>query len=116
MNTSNYLQLEKELAAYIDVLSSAADVILDQEISLYPIFVVHKEEMEIGVPVIQKENRMDSWSVQASSLEEFVSKQLIEPNKLDSFKTIYKDPAKHLCLFVVSSLGANFIFLKRNNN
>lgn len=114
MKTTKFLALEKELKPYIGTMSEASDTILDQEITRYPIFVVHKLEVAIGVSLVESTSESRKWSINASSLEEFVSKQLIEMNKIDSFKTIYKDPKKYLCLFVLSDLGANFIFLKRS--
>ena len=106
--TSEFIQLEKELTPYKETMEKAADSVLDQEVSLYPIFVVHQQEMEIGILLFEH-----LWSVHISCLEEFVSKQLINVEKVDSFKTIYKNPSKFLCLFVLSELGANFIFLPR---
>ena len=114
MQTSKYIQLREELQPYIGVMGKAADKILDEDISKYPIFVIHKQEIELGISLISK--GLNGWSVNASTLEEFVSKHIIEMKKLDSFKTIYKDPRKKLCLFVLSEIGANFIFLPRVEN
>ena len=112
MSTSKYLQLEKELLPYRKIMSMASDSIIDQEITKYPIFVVHQHTVEIGVSLTSDDN-VGPWKVQASSLEEFVSKQLIESNKVDSFRTIYKAPDKFFCVFVLSELGAKFIFIPR---
>lgn len=113
VETSNFVQLEKELEAYKPLMGKAADSILDQEISDYPIFIIHQLEVAVGIPLVEKNNDDLRWSIAASSLEEFVSKQLIEQQKVDSFRTIYKDPNKFLCLFVLSELGAHFIFMPR---
>lgn len=112
METSDYIKLEKELAPYKNIMEKATDSILDQEVTKYPIFVVHQHNLEIGIPLLN-EDFNSKWMIQASSLEEFVSKQLIEPNKVDSFRTIYKTPDKYFCLFVLSELGAKFIFMTR---
>lgn len=111
-DTSKYVQLEKELGVYITIMSKAADSILDQEVSKYPIFVAHQHEVEIGISILD-EDHISNWRIHASTLEEFVSKQIIEPEKVDSFKTIYKSPQTHSCVFVLSELGAKFIFLPR---
>lgn len=93
-------------------MASASDAIIDQEVTKYPIFVVHQHDLEIGVSLL-KEEVISQWKIQASSLEEFVSKQIIEQNKVDSFRTVYKSPDKFFCLFVISELGAKFIFIPR---
>lgn len=105
--------LEQEMQTYKVILGKAADAVLDQEVSDYPIFVVHQQEVSIGVPIIEKEKVKGNWSVNASSLEEFATKNLIEGDKIDNFKEVFKDPRENLCLFVLSELGATFVFLPR---
>lgn len=111
-DTSKYKQLESELDPYKKIMGLAGDSIIDQEVSKYPIFVAHQHEVEIGISILD-EDKSGKWKVHASTLEEFVSKQIIEVDKVDSFKTIYKSPKSHCCVFVLSELGAKFIFLPR---
>ena len=106
--------LEKELVPYAGVLSQAAQTILDADVSLYPIFVVHQHEMDMGIPLIAKEAFDGNWSVNASSLEEFVTKNIIEPEKIDGFRKVYKEKSNELCLFVLSELGPQFIFIPKS--
>ena len=97
-------------------MAVASDSIIDQEITKYPIFVAHQHDVSIGVPLTNDDEQSTPWQIQASSLEEFVSKQIIEQNKVDSFRTIYKSPEKFFCLFVLSEMGAQFIFIPRNSS
>ena len=85
----------------------ASESIRNQEISKYPIFILHQHDLEIGIPLVEDHT---IWKIHASSLEEFVSKQIVEEQKVDSFRTIYKNPDQYFCFFVLSELGANFIF------
>ena len=110
-----FLTLEKELSPYLNTLAKANDAILEKEISEYPILVVHQQQIELGIHVIKREEVQGNWSVNASTLEEFAMKQLIGTNKIEDFRGIYKDPKSHLCLFVISELGAQFIFIDRNS-
>lgn len=111
--TLKYKQLEKELSAYITILGKAADAVIQQDVSDYPIFIAHQQVMDMGIPIIEKEKVKGNWSVHVSSLEEFVTKQVIQPDKIDEFKNVYKDPEGSLCFFVLSELGASFIFFPR---
>lgn len=113
MSTTKYIQLEEELRDFSATMNKAQNAILDQEVSKYPIFVVHQHEVEIGVKLVNGEDLGLTWSIHASSLEEFVSKQIIEEHKVDSFKTIYKSTDLYFCCFVLSELGANFVFLPK---
>lgn len=108
-----FQKLDIELGPYRKALCQAVDTILEQEISRYPIMVVHQIEVEIGIPIIRREQVRGNWSVNASTLEEFVARQIIDTEWVDRFKTVYKDPEEALCLFVLSELGATFIFLPR---
>ncbi len=110
---SKFLTLEKELKPYLKTLCGAADAILEKEVSSYPILVVHQQQVELGVPIVLREEVKGNWSVNASTLEEFTMKQLITAEKLEDFQGIYKDPHEYLCLFVISELGFQFIFMKR---
>jgi hypothetical protein len=107
-----FLSLEKELQPYKKILAQAADIILDEGVSKYPIFVLHQQELEMGIPLVEAGEKF-RWSVHASTLEEFVSKDLIFNEKAPEFISTYKDPEVHLCLFVLSELGAQFIFIPR---
>lgn len=110
--TEKYLKLEEELKPFRAVMNQTADAILDQEISSYPIFVTSKLEVNIGVTLIARDEKQP-WFIHATTLEELHTKNIIHQDKLDEFRKVYKDPSLNLCLFVLSDLGAQFIFLPR---
>lgn len=112
-NPLKYRFLEIELISYKEVLGKAADTVLDEDVSQYPIFVAHQEEVQVGIPIIERGKVKGNWSINISSLEEFVVKQLIEVPKIDDFRKVYKDPKQYLCFFVLSELGATFNFIPR---
>ena len=84
-----------------------------QEISKYPIFVLHKEPLELGISLKNEINTPNEWLVNLSTLEEFSTKQVIEASRVNRFTKIYKNPSEFLCLFVIDEFGANFVFLPR---
>ncbi|MCZ2100891.1 MAG: hypothetical protein LC107_05080 [Chitinophagales bacterium] len=108
-----FLVLEQQLKPYKKILAQAADVIIDQHVSKYPIFVVHQQEVAIGIELIEASGKDMPWSVNASTLEEFVTKNIIFMDKSQDFISTYKNPEENLCLFVLSELGAQFIYLAR---
>jgi hypothetical protein len=113
MSNLQYRFLEQELAFYKTTLSEAADMVLTADISKYPIFVAHQGEVELGILLIDREKTAGNWTIHVSTLEEFVMKQVIQPEKIDEFKKVYKDARGQLCFFVLSELGATFNFLPR---
>lgn len=107
-------QLQTDLAPYKTLMAKVADTILDQEVSSYPIMVLHRQQPEIGITVVDKEQQGGNWSVNASTLEEFAMKRLIEDEKLDTFRSVFKNPRKHLCIFVLHEDSAGFVFVPRS--
>jgi hypothetical protein len=112
--TPLFKRLQKELATYKKSLAQAAEVIQDQDVSKFPIFIIHQNIVDIGINIVNKETVQGNWSVNASTLEEFVTKQVIAEEKVEDFQTLYRSHHGDLCLFVLSELGANFIFLPKN--
>lgn len=104
-------KLKDELSPYLGILTNASEIIQTQEVSSYPIFVIHQQTVDIGINIVDREKAQGNWSVNASTLEEFVTKQILSNEKVEDFKALYRSHPGELCLFVLSELGANFIFL-----
>jgi len=105
--------LETELSIYKKMMSQALDMFLDNEISKYPIFVAHQQELEIGILLSDREKVIGNWTIHLSTLEEFVSKQIVNEEKVNDFKATYKSPESYFCVFVLSELGAQFYFFPK---
>ena len=108
-----FLQLENELSIYKKMMIQASDMIIDQHVSNYPIMVAHQQELEIGIPLHDREKGVGNWSIHASTLEEFVSKNIIYEAKVEEFKKNHKNTEAYICIFVLSELGAQFIYMKK---
>ena len=108
-----YEDLEKQITPFKDILSKASDAVLEQEVSSYPIFVLSKQEIELGLNLKSEIDTPEDWIVNISTLEEFAAKQVIETSRINRFKKVYKDATKFLCLFVIDEVGATFVFLPR---
>ncbi len=111
--TVQFKVLEQELRTYKKALIEAADTIAEQDVSDYPIFVLFREEVEIGIPLIDRETVAGNWSVNASTMEEFIARQIIGNEKVESFKSLFESHDNHICLFVISEVGADFVFSPR---
>jgi len=110
--------IHKELEAQIEgsknMMAKASDTIMVEDVSSYPIFVLYRHEVELGIPLKKATNLEEDWHINASTLEEFVAKQIINTDRVDNFKSVYKSPDQFLCLFVVDKSGATFVFLPRS--
>jgi len=76
-----------------------------------PIFPISHDPIPIGQLLIPKEKLMLDWNYYASFLDEFVQRELIGSENLESFKQTYKDPDEFCCLFVVDKAFTNFVFI-----
>lgn len=110
-STEQLFLIEKELKQYLPILKETTTSILDNEISKYPIYVVHKEDVKVGINIIDRNTTTANWSIEASTLEEFVVKNLIHQPKVEDFRKTYKNPEDFVCFFLISEMGAQFIFM-----
>lgn len=108
-----YNELEEDVKQYSTILNQAVEAILDQDVSSYPIFVFAQQSIEIGLLLVEQDANKHKWNIHVSTLEELVTKKIIETNRVDNFRNIYKNPKEYLCLFVLSKIGATFVFLPR---
>ena len=110
-NGDAFVSLQKLFKPYKNQLAEAVQTILEQDVSNYPILVASQQVVELGIPLLQKEQMTEGWSINASTLEEFHAKQVIATDKIDDFRSLYKTHADELCIFVLTDEQANFIFM-----
>lgn len=102
--------LEADLKIYHDPMKEVSDEMLDAMLTKHPIFIAHQHEVKLGEMILDHRELGTQWTIQVSTLEEFIEKKVILPEKREFFEGSYKDPRKYMCLFVVVPEGANFVF------
>jgi len=107
---SPLLSLEKDLEFYSDAIKEVSIEIMIEGISSHPIFIAHQHEVELGEIILNKEELNTDWTIQASTLEEFIEKGIINKEKKEQFLKVYKKPENFMCVFVIVPEGANFIY------
>jgi hypothetical protein len=111
-NKDALLEIERLLKRYRSKLAVAADTIRNENVSNYPIFVASKTAVEIGVMLFPQGQLPDDWIVTASSLEEFHVRKIIDTEKIDDFRDLYRAHPTDICVFAVDTEGASkFIFI-----
>ena len=115
--TESFILLEESLNKYQSILAQASDLVIQNQVTRFPIYVFYQEpEIEVGVPLVDRKVNKGLWNIRISSLEEFREKALITGRKEENFRKTFKDPADFYCLFVLSELGAQFIYLPRKQS
>ncbi len=107
---THLLALESDLKKYRPMFRNATDAIIEQDVSNYPIFVAHQDNPILGVELLNHAKSKTNWSFTVSTLEEFTTKQIIEIEKVDDFKKIYKNPKEFICVFILDEILGQFIF------
>ena len=103
--------ITKDFIEVAETLKEAAYQIRKRGFSDYPIFAIAKGDIPIGQLLIGKEEMNTAWNYNASYLDEFVQRNLVDPEKQDAFKETYKNPDEFCCLFVVDLDFTKFTFI-----
>lgn len=110
----DFKEIEEKIKLIRPFLVQAADVILSEDVSRYPIFVISSDELQVGIPLLTPQQVLNfDFYINASTLEEFYVKKMIESDKVEDFRKNYKSSETHLCVFLMYDNSANFIFVKR---
>ena len=107
---SPLISLEKDLTFYAESIKEVAVEIMVEGISSHPIFIAHQHQVNIGELILNKDDLNTEWTIQASTLEEFIQKGIIHPDRKEHFLKSYKRPEQYMCIFAIVPEGANFIY------
>ncbi len=102
--------LEVDLKFLSESIKEIAVEIMVEGLSKYPIFIAHQHEVALGEIIFDRVEMNTEWTIQASTLEEFMERGVIKKELEERFIDTYKKPDKFMCVFVIVPDGANFVF------
>lgn len=102
--------LKVDIDFYSDSIKEISNEMIAEGYTLYPIFIAHQHEISMGEVILDRLELNTNWTINASSLEEFVERGVIKEDKKALFEKNFKKPSAFMCLFVVVPEGANFVF------
>ena len=102
--------LEADLKLYNESIREVAIEIMVEGISAYPIFIAHQHEVKLGEVILDHKELNTNWSINASTLEDFIEAGIIKKELKERFLKTYKPADDFMCLFVIVPEGANFVF------
>ena len=108
---SPLVSLERDLKMFDDSIKEVATEIMVEGLSNYPIFIAHQHELQLGEVILDRHDLNSTWSIHASTLEEFLERGVIKKELRQRFEDTYKNPNKFICVFVIVPEGANFVFV-----
>jgi len=114
--SEKYILLQQELETYLEVFEQAYEKVQHAGITKFPILILHQQGIELGVPIISIQENGGRWNINISWMEEFITKKLIRPERVEEFQALYNTKKDQYCLFLISNLGAKFLFIPRIRN
>lgn len=107
-------EIFEDLSICTDYILTVLAEIKQNNISNYPIIVLSKMDIQLGVKVIDKKEIDIKWNFNISHLEEFVSKKIVLAEKAKEFIKVYKEHQDHFCLFVtLNEEEADFVYVNK---
>ena len=94
-----------------NTLKEASYQIRKRGFSDFPIFPISKVEIPIGSLLLSNKELDIQWNIYVTYLDEFVEREILDPNKIDLFKENYKDPEEFCCLFVSDGDFTSFVYI-----
>ncbi|MEM8585227.1 MAG: hypothetical protein AAGF87_13195 [Bacteroidota bacterium] len=115
--TTEWIQLQDDVRPHLPILAQAADTVIEQEVSNYPVFLAYfaeEQEMELGLAVTQiPSSRGRVWAVRITTLEELVARQVVLREKVDNFRQVYRNTPDSICFLIWTDGEARFGFVQR---
>jgi hypothetical protein len=105
-------EISSDFLKVAENLKEASYQIKKRGFSDFPVFAVSKNILPIGsILIAQMEINENTWNYYASMMEEFVQREIIATDAIETFKENYKDPEEFCCLFVMDKDFAGFIYI-----
>lgn len=108
-----FKSLQDDLEICRDYIRQISNGMVRGDVTKYPIFVAIRGEndVDLGLPIVNRSDFDISWNFNASHLEEFVTKGVVLREKANDFIKAYKNPAEFMCVFVAEDENASFVFM-----
>lgn len=103
----------EDVQHYHTLMQEAYDGVINEQVSKYPVFIFHQQEVTVGIPVADRHEVTGNWSVNVSTLEEFYIKGLVTIQQVDEIKAKISGQPPMFCCLVLSEQDASLVFLAR---
>jgi hypothetical protein len=98
---------------YYELLREAFDGVIHEDVSKYPVFIFHREDIHVGLLIADYRTHAGNWSVNVSTLEEFYIKGLVTIEKVDEIKNKIRGNPPQYCCLVLSGEEGSIVFIPR---
>ena len=115
--TADYIdRFGQQLHFYLELMKEAFEGVINEDVSRYPVFIFHQQEMNVGLPIYDQGHHNGEWSVNISTLEEFYIKGIVTIEQVEEIKAkIIGQPPQYCCM-VLSEGKGSLIFVNRESD
>lgn len=85
-----------------DQLREISNQVIEEGISSYPIYIASHQPHEIGKPIFDPDSSTLNWTFHASIVEEFIQKEIIPKDRVNTFQKTYENPEERACIFILT--------------
>ena len=114
-DAAHWVQLQTDIKPYHARLTEASTTVVDEKVSNYPIFVAYAGndvESLPGIHVLDIPTPRDLvWTVNLTTLEELVARQVVQQARIDPFRKVYKENTGQFCFLIIDEAGGRFGFV-----
>ncbi len=116
MKTPDEVYIEEfgeQVEHYHFLMKEAFEGVINEGVSKYPVFIFHKQEVNVGISIAERRIVACDWSVNISTLEEFYIKGLVTIEQVEEIKLKINGKRPMYCCLVLSGERGCLIFLPR---
>jgi hypothetical protein len=103
--------LNVDLKIYDEMIKEVSSDMIAGGFTKFPIFIATEQEIKMGELILEKDEHAASFSIYATTLEEMVHQKIILENKKEEFVNVYKDANKFMCVMLLTTTIASYVFI-----
>ena len=109
-------QFGEDIHHYHQLMEEAFNGVIREDVSKYPVFIFHRQEVNVGLPIVDHHTHAGNWSVNISTLEEFYIKGLVTIEKVEEIKAKITGDRPQYCCLVLSGEKGSIVFIPRHQH
>ena len=103
--------LKLDLKIYDEMIKEVSADMIAEGFTAYPVFIATEHDIKIGELILDKKDQAGTFNIYATTMEELIEKKLILEEKRNSFIKAYKDAKKFMCVMLITTTIASFVFV-----
>lgn len=109
-------QFGEDIPHYHQLMEEAFNGVIEEDVSKYPVFIFHRQEVNVGLLILDHHAVAGNWSINISTLEEFYIKGVVTIEKVEEIKAKITGKPPQYCCLVLSGEKGSIVFIPRHQH